>query len=101
MVRLEKPRPAPYQARSPRVDEGRRSNHLHMSQYVSEIMETLRLSEVKFMPSPTYMSRQNDINERMRAILIDWLVDVHLKFKLVPETLYLAGSLIDRSVCAN
>lgn len=32
----------------------------------------------------------------MRAILIDWLVDVHLKFKLVPETLYMTINLIDR-----
>ena len=42
------------------------------------------------------MSRQAHINEKMRAILIDWLVEVHLKFKLVPETLYPASS--DRSV---
>jgi cyclin B len=32
----------------------------------------------------------------MRAILIDWLVDVHCKFKLREETLYLTVSLIDR-----
>lgn len=32
----------------------------------------------------------------MRAILIDWLVDVHVKFKLKDETLYLTVSLIDR-----
>lgn len=32
----------------------------------------------------------------MRSILIDWLVDVHLKFKLLPETLFLSVSLIDR-----
>lgn len=32
----------------------------------------------------------------MRAILIDWLVEVHLKFKLMPETLYLTVNLIDR-----
>ena len=32
----------------------------------------------------------------MRAILIDWLVEVHLKFKLLPETLYLTVILIDR-----
>ena len=31
----------------------------------------------------------------MRAILVDWLVEVHLKFKLVPETLYLTVNLID------
>lgn len=32
----------------------------------------------------------------MRAILIDWLVDVHLRFKLLDETLYLTLNLIDR-----
>lgn len=35
----------------------------------------------------------------MRAILIDWLVEVHLKFKLLPETLYLTVNLIDRYLC--
>ena len=42
------------------------------------------------------MEHQPHINERMRSILIDWLVEVHLKFKLVPETLYLTVNLIDR-----
>ncbi len=42
------------------------------------------------------MKNQSDINEKMRAILIDWLVDVHLKFKLVNETLFLAVNMIDR-----
>lgn len=32
----------------------------------------------------------------MRTILVDWLVDVHLKFKLQPETLFLAIECIDR-----
>jgi len=35
------------------------------------------------MPSPGYMQKQSDINEKMRAILVDWLIDVHSKFKLV------------------
>jgi cyclin B len=39
---------------------------------------------------------QPNINEKMRAILVDWLVEVHLKFKLMPETLYLTVNLIDR-----
>ena len=42
------------------------------------------------------MTKQTDINEKMRAILIDWLVEVHLKFKLMVETLYLTVNLIDR-----
>lgn len=40
--------------------------------------------------------KQNDITDKMRAILVDWLVEVHLKFKLLPETLYLTVNLIDR-----
>eukprot|EP00878_Enallax_costatus_P017432 GHUV01018309.1.p1 GENE.GHUV01018309.1~~GHUV01018309.1.p1 ORF type:complete len:236 (+),score=89.03 GHUV01018309.1:993-1700(+) len=42
------------------------------------------------------MDNQPDINEKMRAILIDWLVEVHLKFKLMPESLFLTINLIDR-----
>lgn len=42
------------------------------------------------------MQRQEDINEKMRSILIDWLIEVHLKFKLVPESLFLTVNLIDR-----
>lgn len=32
------------------------------------------------------LSPQPDINEKMRAILIDWLVEVHLKFKVCRVT---------------
>lgn len=40
--------------------------------------------------------QQKEINQRMRATLIAWLVEVHLKFKLTPETLYITVTLIDR-----
>jgi cyclin B len=55
-----------------------------------------REKELETSVNPTYMRQQQHINEKMRAILIDWLVEVHLKFKLVPETLYLTVNLIDR-----
>ena len=42
------------------------------------------------------MGRQDDINGKMRAILLDWLVEVHLKFKLMHEVLYLTVNIIDR-----
>ena len=48
------------------------------------------------MPSPHYMSVQQDINEKMRGILVDWVIEVHLRFKLLPETLFLTVTLIDR-----
>lgn len=36
------------------------------------------------------------MNESMRAILVDWLIEVHIKFKLLPETLFLTVNIIDR-----
>ncbi len=35
------------------------------------------------------MANQVDVNEKMRGILVDWLVEVHQMFKLLPDTLYL------------
>lgn len=47
------------------------------------------------------MKGQTAINEKMRSILVDWLVEVHLKFKLVPETLYLTVNIIDRYLAST
>ena len=46
-------------------------------------------------------TKQTDINEKMRAILVDWLIEVHYKFKLLPETLFLTVNLIDRYLERN
>lgn len=51
---------------------------------------------MNFLVHSNYMQRQEDINEKMRIIMIDWLIDVHLKFKLLPETLYVAVGLLDK-----
>lgn len=32
----------------------------------------------------------------MRAILVDWLIEVHFKFKLREETLFISITIIDR-----
>lgn len=42
------------------------------------------------------MSKQSDINAKMRTILINWLVEVHRKFRLKPETLFLTVNVLDR-----
>ena len=48
-----------------------------------------------------YMDDQSEINERMRGILIDWLIEVHFKFGFTDETLYMAVSIIDRYLSSN
>ncbi|KAH7295986.1 hypothetical protein KP509_26G002300 [Ceratopteris richardii] len=80
----------------PNIDENDSDNQLAVVDYVEDIYSFYRKTEVNSCVSPDYMARQPDINEKMRAILIDWLIEVHLKFKLMPETLYLTINLIDR-----
>lgn len=72
------------------------SNIQHVGEYANEIFAALFKEEANFLPRPNYMESQSDINGKMRAILIDWLVEVHMKYKLRPETLFLTVNLIDR-----
>lgn len=78
------------------IDAADANNPQCVPEYINEIMAYFFEAEPKRMASPAYMQRQTDINTKMREILIDWLVEVHLKFKLRPETLYLTVNLIDR-----
>jgi cyclin A len=42
------------------------------------------------------MESQKDINTSMRAILVDWLVEVSEEYKLASETLHLTINYVDR-----
>lgn len=48
------------------------------------------------MPNPEYMAGQNEITWDMRQTLVDWLLQVHLRYHLLPETLWIAINLVDR-----
>ncbi|CAM9849398.1 unnamed protein product [Ascophyllum nodosum] len=65
------------------------------AEYVMDMYRRFKELEEKFTPT-VYMHTQVDINCKMRAILIDWIVEVHLKFKLADPTLYLTCHIIDR-----
>jgi hypothetical protein len=69
---------------------------LMVAEYVGEIFEYYRTLETMTMPNPNYMDHQDDLEWKMRGILVDWLVEVHTRFRLLPETLYLAVNIIDR-----
>lgn len=73
-----------------------RPNPQECKEYVPEIVAGFYNEETLHMPRPNYMDSQTDINGKMRGILIDWLIEVHMKYKLRRETLYLAVNLIDR-----
>ena len=67
-----------------------------VTDYVDDIYTNLRRKEMELAPPVNLMSSQDDINEKMRTILIDWLIEVHLKFKLRHETLFLTVNILDR-----
>ncbi|XP_014521177.1 G2/mitotic-specific cyclin-1 [Vigna radiata var. radiata] len=72
------------------------NNPLAVVDYIEDLYAYYRKMEGSSCVSPNYMTQQFDINERMRAILIDWLIEVHDKFDLMHETLFLTVNLIDR-----
>ena len=47
-------------------------------------------------PNPYYMDIQTEIQWSMRSVLMDWIVQVHHRFNLLPETLFLTVNYIDR-----
>ncbi|SGY77346.1 BQ5605_C005g03612 [Microbotryum silenes-dioicae] len=78
------------------LDEGDEEDPLMVSAYVVEVYDYLKELELTTMPETDYMANQNEITWKMRGILIDWLVEIHTKFRLLPETIFLATNIIDR-----
>lgn len=67
-----------------------------VAEYGEEIFGYMRQQEIRMMPNPHYMNNQHEIQWSMRAVLMDWLVQVHHRFNLLPETLFLCVNYIDR-----
>ncbi|PIN17206.1 G2/Mitotic-specific cyclin A [Handroanthus impetiginosus] len=78
------------------IDSCDKKNPLAVTEYINELYAYYKKTEISSCVPPNYMAQQFDINERMRGILIDWLIEVHYKFELMDETLYLTINLIDR-----
>jgi G2/mitotic-specific cyclin 1/2 len=69
---------------------------LMVAEYVVEIFDYLKKLEIDTRPNADYMDHQEDLEWKMRGILVDWLIEVHTRFHLLPETLFLAVNIIDR-----
>ncbi|KAE8665348.1 Cyclin-A2-2 [Hibiscus syriacus] len=70
--------------------------------YAPDIYNNMRVTEINQRPSINYMEQlHRDITPSMRGILVDWLVEVSEEYKLVPDSLYLTVSLIDRFLSQN
>ncbi|XP_018419735.1 PREDICTED: G2/mitotic-specific cyclin-B2 [Nanorana parkeri] len=75
------------------VDDG--GNPQLCSEYVMDIYNYLRQLELKQSIKQRYLDGM-EVNERMRGILVDWLVQVNSRFQLLQETLYMGIAIMDR-----
>ncbi|XP_071219223.1 G2/mitotic-specific cyclin-B1-like isoform X2 [Salvelinus alpinus] len=77
------------------VDADDYDNPMLCSDYVKDIYKYLQKLEIDQAVKPKYLEGQ-EITGNMRAILIDWLVQVQIKFRLLQETMFMTVGIIDR-----
>ncbi|XP_064787183.1 G2/mitotic-specific cyclin-B3 [Oncorhynchus masou masou] len=105
VVEAVPPRELPPHLRRPQIpeefdiDSQQQDDPTLTAQYAKEIFDYLKAREEKFILSD-YMSIQPSLNAGMRAILVDWLVEVQENFELNHETLYLAVKVTDHFLSA-
>eukprot|EP00884_Botryococcus_braunii_P007400 jgi/Botrbrau1/16661/Bobra.0068s0077.1 len=84
------------QASSVDIDAEDVNDPLACPAYAEQIMHNLLSSEGKRRPLNYLRNFQTEITAAMRTILVDWLVDVGLEYKIHSETLFLTVAYIDR-----
>ncbi|CEL55565.1 G2/mitotic-specific cyclin cdc13 OS=Schizosaccharomyces pombe (strain 972 / ATCC 24843) GN=cdc13 PE=1 SV=1 [Rhizoctonia solani AG-1 IB] len=67
-----------------------------VSEYADEIFAYMESMEAQCMPNPDYISGQTEIEWSMRTTLVDWLMQVHMRYHMLPETLWIAINVVDR-----
>ena len=83
------------------IDVNDDANILLVSEYVNDIYEYLRKLEVQYEIRENHLKGQTEVLPKMRAVLIDWINDVHLQYRFMQETFHMAVSIIDRYLQAS
>lgn len=65
-------------------------------EYQSDILAHLDLMEMATLPDVASIDLQSEIQWYMRPYLLDFLVEAHEAFQLLPDTLFLTVNLLDR-----
>lgn len=67
-----------------------------VAEYAKEIFAYMSKCEKETLANPHYITYQNEIQWHMRATLVDWLLQVHMRYHMLPETLWIAVNIVDR-----
>ena len=68
----------------------------HASEFCQSIQKNMLRKEKKWQVDYSYMDFQVKIDETTRSTLIDWIIQIHYNFRLLPESLFLTINIIDR-----
>lgn len=83
------------------IDADDAENPILVSEYVNDIYSYLFTLETQMPIEPDHLRDQKQVVPKMRAVLIDWINEVHHQFHLVPETFHLCVAIIDRYLQAE
>lgn len=72
-----------------------------VAEHAPKITNFLLEEEMKFLLPKTFLQDQREVTEKMRAYLVDWLAELHFRFKLWSETLYVTVGIIDRFLAVD
>jgi len=70
-----------------------------VAEFAFDIFNNMKKLEREYQVNPDYLSKvqlPTEVKDTSRAFLVEWIIDVHRKFRLLPETLYVTVYLIDR-----
>lgn len=78
------------------IDADDADNLVLVSQYVNDIYNYLYSLEIEHSVREDYLVNHKEIFPKMRAVLVDWINEVHAQFHCVAETFQMAVAIIDR-----
>ena len=70
-----------------------------VAELATDIYKNIRIEENFKKVDAEYLNKVQapaEVKDTSRAFLIEWIIDVHRKFRLLPETLYVTVFIIDR-----
>ncbi|XP_031351573.1 G2/mitotic-specific cyclin-B [Photinus pyralis] len=77
------------------VDASDKNDPSLVTDYVQDIFQYLRTLETQYVIRKGYLDAHRT-TPRMRSIVVNWMVEVHINFRSLLETFHLSVSLFDR-----
>ncbi|KAI9706688.1 MAG: hypothetical protein M1836_003698 [Candelina mexicana] len=83
-------------AKQRQLDIAAELSDITADEYQEDIIDCMEEMEAKTLPDVASIELQSEIQWYMRPYLLDFLIEAHGAFQLLPETLFLSINLLDR-----